>query len=479
MKVGAWAPVQDLSAAAGNRLYHTDAGTPKITTPFVNPPHYFEMTFNAEAGRPYRLWIRAKAQDDFWGNDSVWVQFSDSVNSSGAAVYRIGTTTGTEINLEDCSGCGLSGWGWQDNGWGVGVFGPQIFFQSTGTHTIRVQGREDGISIDQIVLSPGTYLLNSPGALKNDNTILPASDGGSPPQPVPTVTSVSPNSGPTSGGTSVTITGTNFALGATVKFDSNAATNVSVANSTTITAVVPAHAAGTVNVVVTNATGLSGTLTSGYTYTAPASETIFLEDDFNDNSLDLAKWSPNNLFSGFTDSAVPASELNQRLQIGALSLGQSGSHYNGLRSANTYNFTGAYSYVELVQAPASTTKADAMFTIGRDADNYYRVYVEEGLFICQSKLGGVKRNLFSSAYNAAVHRYWRIRHDQATGNIVFETASDNPGLAGSWIVRYLETWNAGSVPLTAVTFELKAGTWQAETAAPGTVIFDNLKAARP
>ena len=476
MKVGGWNTVSDLSAAAGVRLYHTDAGVPKVTTPFVSPPHYFEMTFNAEAGRPYRLWIRAKAQDDFWANDSVWVQFSDSVNSSGAAVYRIGTTTGTEINLEDCSGCGLSGWGWQDNGWGVGVFGPQIFFQSTGTHTIRVQGREDGISIDQIVLSPGTYLNNSPGALKNDNTVLPASGGGPPPQPAPAVSSVSPGSGPTSGGTSVTITGSNFASGATVTFDSTDATNVNVVSSTTITAITPAHAAGSVNVTIANPNASSGTLPGGYTYAAPASETILLADDFNDNSLDLAKWSPNNLFSGFTDSAVPARETSQALQIGALFVGQANSHYNGLRSANTFNFTGAYSYVELVQAPVSTTKADAMFTIGRDADNYYRIYVEEGLFICQAKIGGAKRTLFSSAYSPAVHRYWQIRHDQATGNVVFETASD---LGGSWLIRYSEQWNAGSVPLTAVVFEIKAGTWQPESLLPGTVIFDNFKAARP
>ena len=52
----------------------------------------------------------------------------------------------------------------------------------------------------------------------------------------PTVSSVSPNSGSTPGGTTVTITGTNFAPGATVTFGSTAATNVVVVNSTTITA---------------------------------------------------------------------------------------------------------------------------------------------------------------------------------------------------------------------------------------------------
>jgi len=146
---------------------------------------------------------------------------------------------------------------------------------------------------------------------------------------------------------------------------------------------------------------------------------------------------------------------------------------------NTYNFTGAYTYVELVQAPSSSTKADAMFTIGRDADNYYRIYIEEGIFICQAKIGGTKRNLFTSAYAPTVHRYWRIRHDQSTGTVVFETAVDNPSLAGSWIVRYSEPWNSSAVPLSTVMFEIKGGTWQPEAVAPGTVIFDNFRAAHP
>jgi len=38
--------------------------------------------------------------------------------------------------------------------------------------TIRIQQREDGISLDQIVLSPDTCLTSSLGATKNDTTIL-------------------------------------------------------------------------------------------------------------------------------------------------------------------------------------------------------------------------------------------------------------------------------------------------------------------
>ena len=177
VRVGPWNIVNDSTAAGGERLHNPNAGAAKLSSPVANPSNYFEMTFNAEAGKPYRLWIRGKADNNSWANDSVFIQFSTSVTSSGAATWRIGTTSATEMNLEDCSGCGLSGWGWQDNGWGVGVLGPVVRFGTTGTQKIRIQYREDGISIDQIVLSPSTYLSAAPGGVKNDATILPKSGG--------------------------------------------------------------------------------------------------------------------------------------------------------------------------------------------------------------------------------------------------------------------------------------------------------------
>jgi phospholipase C len=78
--------------------------------------------------------------------------------------------------------------------------------------------------------------------------------------PPPTVQSISPNSGPTDGGTTVTITGTNFVSGATVSFGTNAGANVVVVSSTTITATSPTNSAGAVNITVTNPDGQAGTL---------------------------------------------------------------------------------------------------------------------------------------------------------------------------------------------------------------------------
>jgi outer membrane autotransporter protein len=91
--------------------------------------------------------------------------------------------------------------------------------------------------------------------------------------PRPTVTSVLPDSGPTRGGTQVTITGTNFTGAPEVRFGGSLATNVVVVNATTITAITPAHATGTVNVRVTTPGG-SGTGVSLFTYVTRAPTVI-------------------------------------------------------------------------------------------------------------------------------------------------------------------------------------------------------------
>src|SRR5262249_7802062 len=65
----------------------------------------------------------------------------------------------------------------------------------------------------------------------------------------PTVSAVSPASGPTGGGTLVTITGTNLSTTRDVLFDGFSSA-FTIANSTTLFSVAPAHAAGVVDVIV-------------------------------------------------------------------------------------------------------------------------------------------------------------------------------------------------------------------------------------
>ncbi len=78
---------------------------------------------------------------------------------------------------------------------------------------------------------------------------------------VPSVTGVSPSSGPTGGGTSVTITGTGFTGASAVDFGSTAAAKLTVDSGTEITATSPAGS-GTVNVTVTTPGGTSATSSS-------------------------------------------------------------------------------------------------------------------------------------------------------------------------------------------------------------------------
>ncbi len=132
--------------------------------------------------------------------------------------------------------------------------------------TKRLLTAPDGdIAEDEMVTVTGSYSATAP--LSSGQWIMQMVAFRTP-SSLPTVSNVSPNSGSTAGGTAVTITGTNFATGATVTFAGAAATNVVVVNSTTITAATPAGSAGAVTVTVTVG-GQSGSLVNGFSYTLP------------------------------------------------------------------------------------------------------------------------------------------------------------------------------------------------------------------
>jgi phosphatidylserine/phosphatidylglycerophosphate/cardiolipin synthase-like enzyme len=169
---GSWTKVSDSTAAGGTTLRNVDAGLAAASAPLANPPHFVEATFNAVAGVRYRLWLRLRAKDNSKWNDSVFVQFSGSVTSSGSARYRIGTTSGLTVNLWTCADCQSLNWGWQNRAYWLSDTG-DIWFQSSGPQTIRIQTREDGVDIDQIVISPSKYATGAPGPVSNDTTIVP------------------------------------------------------------------------------------------------------------------------------------------------------------------------------------------------------------------------------------------------------------------------------------------------------------------
>jgi hypothetical protein len=172
---GTWAAVADATAASGVRAHVANLGAPKVLQPIPFPDGLVAVTFVADPTQVYKLWVRLKADGNSWSNDSIWMQFTGATDLNGTPKYEIGSTSGLAINLEECTNCGVSGWGWEDDGWGaVNKNGVLLRFPAGGEQMLWIQTREDGVSVDQIVLSAQKYRTTRPGAAKNDQTILPA-----------------------------------------------------------------------------------------------------------------------------------------------------------------------------------------------------------------------------------------------------------------------------------------------------------------
>ncbi|MEU7764831.1 ice-binding family protein [Nocardia sp. NPDC049190] len=143
-------------------------------------------------------------------------------------------------------------------------------FANVGPLTVRFGTNATTFTIDSntqitAIVPPGTGTVNV--------TVQALLDGTSNPLPyvygvlpVPTLTSISPASGPAAGGTVVVLTGTNLTGVTAVSFGGTPATSFTVNSSTQITAVAPAHSAGTVSVTVTAPGGTSNGV--AFTYIA-------------------------------------------------------------------------------------------------------------------------------------------------------------------------------------------------------------------
>ncbi|MNJ51265.1 IPT/TIG domain protein [compost metagenome] len=112
--------------------------------------------------------------------------------------------------------------------------------------------------VDVTVINPDTQTGSLAGGIK---FILP---------PPPSITSVTPNSAVNTGGSNISIKGTNFAAGTKV-FINNVQASSTFYSVTEVQARVPASAmVGPVDVMVLNTDGQSYNLAGGFTYTAPA-----------------------------------------------------------------------------------------------------------------------------------------------------------------------------------------------------------------
>ena len=151
-------------------------------------------------------------------------------------------------------------------------YGLSIIDVTTGIEVLHVgSGSSASVSITQTTAGPHRYVgfvSNANGANAQAASVpVVVFWGGT----LPTVSGVSPASGSTAGGTSVSITGTNLTGATAVRFGATNATAFTVNSATSITATAPAAGAGVVDITVTTPTGTSGTGTADqFTYQTPA-----------------------------------------------------------------------------------------------------------------------------------------------------------------------------------------------------------------
>ncbi len=147
----------------------------------------------------------------------------------------------------------------------------------TVTTPIPISGGDSvSLSIAGVVNpAPGNYTVTVTTSADQVPAASPSYSIATPSPPV--VTGVSPSSGPATGGTAVTISGTDFIAGATVAFGTAPGTKVTVVSSSEISAVSPAEAPGTVDVTVSTYGGTSAksavdhfTYEAAYTPLTPA-----------------------------------------------------------------------------------------------------------------------------------------------------------------------------------------------------------------
>jgi hypothetical protein len=167
---GVWAATGDSTSPGSIKLTTPAGSAPNTSAPLASPADYVDIPFTTATNTPYTLWIRVKATNNSKFSDSFWVQFSDA-QAGGTGVYPIGTSSGLLVNLAtDSTATSLSDWGWVDGAYWMTQ--PATFTFSTTQHTLRLQPREYGVQIDEIVLSPSSFL--------NPDASCPTSCGAAP-----------------------------------------------------------------------------------------------------------------------------------------------------------------------------------------------------------------------------------------------------------------------------------------------------------
>jgi hypothetical protein len=177
-----------------------------------------------------------------------------------------------------------------------------------------------------------------------------------------------------------------------------------------------------------------------------------LRDNFNDNALDTGKWSLHNTVV----------ETNKRLEIRLTP--HTAQVFNNYTSVATYDLTDSEMRIELVRAPTGAYGATAYLQATHGNGDRVTVAIGGGNLSCDYVVAGVSTIVERLPYNAAQHRWIRLR--ERFGTLLWEVSADGT----DWQV--VANRSPHPIDLTAVHALIGAGTFLA-VAAPGVAVFDN------
>lgn len=243
--VGASDNSTDLSITAVNAGDCTDVGGNAMDTTLPTTNLSANRNMIVDNTDPTILSITANPTTGTYGNAQtvdIEVTFSEAVNeggstltldTTGSAVYQSGDTTAT-VTYRYTVGSGDS---------------------SSDLDVSSISAGVTDLTGNTLV----TTLPSGQNLADNADVVIDASP--------PTVTAISPQGGANTGGTSVTITGTNFDLALTdVQIGGSACTGVTVNSATELTCTTGVNTTGFKNIVVTNLDSTTGTMLAGYIY---------------------------------------------------------------------------------------------------------------------------------------------------------------------------------------------------------------------
>jgi uncharacterized delta-60 repeat protein len=248
-------------------------------------------------------WPDSGAAYVFTRSGTTWTQSSYLKASNtgfldrfGSSVAMSGSTIIVGAPFEDSSATGVNGNQADDSASGVGAayvfsvpptvaaISPNSGSAAGGT-SVTITGNNfsapatvtiNNVPATNVVVSNSTTITcTTPAGTAGSASVLVTTAGGTNAAnslftylPPPTISSISPTSGSTAGGTAVTILGANLTGATSVTFRGTPATSFSVIHSGRISAVTPALSAGTASVLITTPNGTNAA-NSLYTYATP------------------------------------------------------------------------------------------------------------------------------------------------------------------------------------------------------------------